>query len=195
MHFCSGWGDIINFVLLSQPSSQWDLTWETILTQAVLGSFEWENFFFECWNCTFYKPGMFMGLRLNRSKNTPFYNCPHHCYSKFKVSPLFVTWAVQKFTTCSLDKCFRCCLTLGLRATFVLDTDFWLHVGVSCICVFVYLGLDWRECWCGSWEQVFVQFSKQGAPPSLFHQISTPPDSQYQRNICLCFKQIYVPYK
>ena len=136
MHFCWGWGDIINFVLLSQPSSQWDLTWETILTQAVLGSFEWENFFFECWNCTFYKPGMFMGLRLNRSKNTPFYNCPHHCYSKFKVSPLFVTWAVQKFTTCSLDKCFRCCLTLGLRATFVLDTDFWLHVGVSCICVF-----------------------------------------------------------
>ena len=38
MQFCSSWGDIINFVLLSQSSSQWDLTWETILTQAVLGS-------------------------------------------------------------------------------------------------------------------------------------------------------------
>ena len=37
---------------------------------------QWENFFFECWNCTFYKPGMFMGLRLDRSKNTPFTAVP-----------------------------------------------------------------------------------------------------------------------
>ena len=39
MQFCPNWGDIINSVLLSpDPRSQWDLTWETILTQALLGS-------------------------------------------------------------------------------------------------------------------------------------------------------------
>ena len=94
---------------------------------------QWENFFFECWNCTFYKPGMFMGLRLDRSKNTPFYSCPHHCYSKFKV---LSHKSCKKFTICSLKIVFS--LT-HIWCKIQLCSGYMLVWEFFCICVFVFV--------------------------------------------------------
>ena len=58
--WCLSLGEIINFVLLSQSSSQWDSTWETILTQALLRSLILGNVLFEFHSFTFYKAGLWV---------------------------------------------------------------------------------------------------------------------------------------
>ena len=134
---------------------------------------------------------MFMGLRLDCSKNTLFYSCPHHNYSKFKVChispakiyvPLTNVFACESYLTRKLEETF--CWAQIASFMGVLDLG-------SCVFVCLYL---LYLCWAWIAGSVGVGVGSRflfgfpgiapPLPPSLFHQISTPPDSQYHRNIC-----------
>ena len=133
-----------------------------------------------------------MSLRPDCSKNTPFYSSvPINVIQSSKFQRSFFTLGLQKKFFFLTTKSVAFVFSINKLTKSVLGAVFCsIHVFVSSYLLYlatsVVLGLDGRECWCGSWEQVFVQFSKEGKghpPPSplppCFHQISTPADSQY----------------
>ena len=85
--WCLSLGEIINFVLLSQSSSQWDSTWETILTQALLRSLILGNVLFEFHSFTFYKAGLWVYIS-TVVKTPPVYYSRTSPSTFFKVSPV-----------------------------------------------------------------------------------------------------------
>ena len=142
-----------------------------------------------------------MGLRLDCSKNTLFYSCPHHNYSKFKVChispakiyvPLTNVFACESYLTRKLEETF--CWAQIASFMGVLDL-----LAVVCLYLLYLLYLCWA--WIAGSVGVGVGsrflFGFPGIAPPL-SPLSPPPCSTKYRHhqtlniIAIFFKQSYV---